>query len=261
MLSDLTSNNVSSPSVINPMNDVTTNTNNITMISGDNNNGANNVTAKKGGRPKGSTKAAAEKMNALVKESITTAAILYNNAFEEARKSGKKAVPKGTLDKIVSDVETEAGLSKNSISLETVRSRIKRGNPGAIRTCSLSPIAGLEPLIVEFCIRLAKIGDPLTKKTVIQLANSLVVDNDYQSRINECKNDRNLLSNGFLGDAWYRGFMNQHKDVLTRKGSTVKDMKRSTWVTSENFESVYENIYEMMVEAGIAEKKRGRGSI
>jgi hypothetical protein len=156
-LSDLTSNNVSNPSDINPINDATTNINNITMISGDNNNGANNITAKKGGRPKGSTKAAAEKINALLKESVTKAAILYNKAFEEAQNSGKKAVPKGTLDKIVSDVETEAGLSKNSISLETVRSRIKRGNLDAIRTYSLSPIADLEPLIVVFCIRLAKL--------------------------------------------------------------------------------------------------------
>ncbi len=45
---------------------------------------------KKGGCPKGSTKAAAEKINALVKESVTKAAILYNKAFEEAKNSGKK---------------------------------------------------------------------------------------------------------------------------------------------------------------------------
>jgi hypothetical protein len=85
----------------------------------------------------------------------------------------KKTVPKGTLDKIVSDVEIEAGLSKNSNSLETVRSRIKRGKPDAIKTYLIFPIADLELLIVEFCIRLAKIGDPLTKRPVIQLTNSL----------------------------------------------------------------------------------------
>jgi hypothetical protein len=33
-----------------------------------------------------------------VKESVTTAAIRYNKALEEARKSEKKAVPKGTLE-------------------------------------------------------------------------------------------------------------------------------------------------------------------
>ncbi len=154
-----------------------------------------------------------------MKESVTTAAIRYNEALKKARNAGKKVVPKGTLEKIVSDVETEAGLSKNNISLETVRSRIKRGNLDATKTYSISPIADLEPLIVEFCIRLAKIGDPLTKKTVIQLANSFVVDNDYQSRINNCKSDRKLLCNGFLSDAWYSGFMHRQKDVLTRKGS------------------------------------------
>ena len=94
----------------------------------------------------------------------------------------------------------------------------------------------------------------MTRKTVIQLAYDLVIDNDYQSRINECKSERHLQSNGLLGDAWYRGFMTRHKDKLSRKGSTVKDVKRSTWVTRENFESMYENIYESMVEAGIAEK-------
>ncbi len=127
------------------MNDVTTSSNNITSISGDDNNDAANIATKKGGHPKGSTKATAEKINAIVKESVTTAAILYNKVFEEAQKSGENAVPKCTLDKIVSDVETEAGLSKNSISLETVRSRIKRGNPDAIKTYSISPIADLEP--------------------------------------------------------------------------------------------------------------------
>ncbi len=98
-------------------------------------------------------------------------------------------------------------------------------------------------------------GEPLTKKTVVQLANSLVADNEYESRINQCRIERNLASNGQIGDAWYRGFINCHKDVLAKKRRTVKDVKRSTWVTQENFESMYENVYEAMIEAGIAEKK------
>jgi hypothetical protein len=110
------------------------------------------ITTKKGGRPKGVTKAAAEKKDTIVKESLTKAAILYEEACKEARKSGKNAVPKGTLERIVSDVETVAGLSENSISIETVRSRIKRGNPDGTRTYSVSPIADLEPLIVEFVL-------------------------------------------------------------------------------------------------------------
>jgi hypothetical protein len=104
------------------------------------------------------------------------------------------------------------------------------------------------------------------KKTVIQLANSLVTDNEYQSWINQCKSECHLLSSGLLGDAWHRGFMNWQKDtlskkgstVLSKKGSTVKDVNRSTWVTIENFESMYENIYEYIVDAEIAGGKKTR---
>ena len=58
-----------------------------------------------------------------------------------------------------------------------------------------------------------------------------------------------------LSDAWYRGFLNRFSAELTRSGTTVKDTKRNTWVTKENFVNMYENVYEEMVLAGIAEKK------
>jgi hypothetical protein len=53
-----------------------------------------------------------------MKESITKAALLYEKAKEEARKEGKQAVSKGRLEKNVSDVETEVGLSANTRSLD-----------------------------------------------------------------------------------------------------------------------------------------------
>jgi hypothetical protein len=188
-----------------------------------------------------------------MKDSITKAAILYEKACKEAQKSGKNAVPTGTLERIVSDVETEAGLSENSISIETVKSRIKRGNPDGIRTYSVSPIADRtysvspfadqtysvspiadqEPFIIVFCMRLAKIGEPSTKKTVVQLAKSLVADNEYESKINKSKIECNLASNGQIGDPCYRGFINWHKDVLAKKGMTVKDVKRTTCIPQE----------------------------
>ncbi len=34
----------------------------------------------------------------------------------------------------------------------------------------------------------------------------------------------------------------------------IKDIKRRTWDTRENFETMYENIYATMVEAGLAEE-------
>jgi hypothetical protein len=34
----------------------------------------------------------------------------------------------------------------------------------------------------------------------------------------------------------------------------MKEVKRNSWVTRENFKNVYENVYKRMVETGIAEK-------
>jgi hypothetical protein len=47
------------------------------------------------------------------------------------------------------------------------------------------------------------------------------------------------------------------KNLRKLKGLTNLEMlgtKRSTWVTRENFQNMYENVYERMVEAGIAKK-------
>jgi hypothetical protein len=132
---------------------------------------------------------------------------------------------------------------------------VKRGNPEAIVESRKSLISELEPIICEFCIRLAKMGRPLTKTTVIELANDLIMDTEFQSKVQQFKLDRKLNHLGKLGDAWYHGFLHRYEDVLSRNGSSIKDTKRRTWVTRENFINMYENVYERMVEAGIAEKK------
>ncbi len=109
-------------------------------------------------------------------------------------------------------------------------------------------------MLCDICIRLGKMGQPLTKSTIIELANSLIFKTEYQEKLEAAKKLRHLDDEGSLGTAWYRGFLNRHKSFLTTKGVVIKDVKRRTWVTRENFENMYENIYQIMVEAGVAEK-------
>jgi hypothetical protein len=111
-----------------------------------------------GGRKKGTTKQLKKESNLKVTNVISTCATLYLAELEQAKKLGLANVPNGTLRKIVNEEEEKAGLSVNSISLDTIRSRVKRGNPTAISESRLSPISELEPIISEFCIRLAKMG-------------------------------------------------------------------------------------------------------
>jgi hypothetical protein len=76
---------------------------------------------------------------------------------------------------------------------------------------------------------------------------------ELECEIINFKKLQKLNCNQRLGDAWYRGFLSCHQDQLTRNASAVKDLKRRTWVKTENFKNMYENVYKMMVEAGIAE--------
>ena len=141
------------------------------------------------------------------------------------QKSGLPNVPSGTLKKIINEEEEKAGLSVNTISIDTIRSRIKRGNLAGFNKNLQSPIYSIEPLICEFCIHLGKMGCPLTKTTVIELANDLISGTKLEQKITECKQLRKLNCSEKLGRAWYRGFLHCYEDVLTRNGSVVKDIK------------------------------------
>jgi hypothetical protein len=97
-------------------------------------------------------------------------------------------------------------------------------------------------------------GQPLTKVTVIELANSIISKSECQEKLQAAKKLRQLEDEGNLGAAWYHGFMSRYQSHLTTKGTVIKDIKRRTWVTRENFENMYEYIYATMVEAGVAEE-------
>jgi hypothetical protein len=119
----------------------------------------------------------------------------------------------------------------------------------------MSPIHDVEPTLCDFCIHSGKMGNPLTKTTIIELANDLIAEAEYMEKIKDCKELRKLNSIEKLGDTWYQGFMSQFSEQLTRSGTTIKDSKRNTWVTQENFQNMYESVYEATVSAGVAKKE------
>jgi len=219
------------------------------------NNEAENTNVRNvGGRKKGSKKKSEKEEKEKIKRLITTCATLFNEEKQKAKKAGT-LVSNGVLKKIIDEESKKSGLSNISIPLDTIRSRVKRGNLDAFNANLISPIHDVEPTICQFCIRLAKMGSPLTKTTIIELANDLLADTEYMDKIRGCKELRKLDRPDKLSDAWYRGFMSRYSEELTRNGTSIKDSKRNTWVTKENFQNMYENVYQEMVKAGIAEEK------
>jgi hypothetical protein len=115
-------------------------------------------------------------------------------------------------------------------------------------------MAEVEPLICQFCIRLGKMGQPLTKKTIIEFANSIISKTEYQDKVEAAKKLRGLEDESKLGVRWYQRFLSHHASLLTTSGTVIKDFKRRTWETKENFENIYENVYKTMVKAGMVEE-------
>ncbi len=209
--------------------------------------------SKSGGCSKGSTKASANQQRLAIRMATADCVQLY---LEKKALYGKRNVPNGTLESIVSKVEIEAGLPEKTISRRTVRHRVLTGKVDGTNAAQISPVADIEPLIAYFCIRMARLGEPLSKTLVINLANDLISDTDYQERVKVFK-AHHKITDGNLGGRWYHGFMKRNEAILKHHKTKVKDVKWRTWVTEENFQAMYDNVYEAMVEAGVAEELPG----
>jgi hypothetical protein len=139
-----------------------------------------------GGQAKGSTKEAAKQRITTRKEVVKRCATLYNQKKREAKHSGS-SIPNGMLKKIITGETEKSGVTTNSISLETVQSRVKPGNLDAFNPSQQSQFRDIKPITCQFCIYLGKMGKPLTKTTIVELANDLIFETKYQKNVRDCK--------------------------------------------------------------------------
>ena len=215
------------------------------------------------GRKKGSTDAAKARDTAIQQAAVTEAANLCLNEYRRAQFNDVIVEP-GTYLNIIKDVEKRNGIKEKTISLETIKSRMRRNNTSGYAAQRTSPLAGIEPLIVEYCQRLSDIGAPLTRDQVIHLAYSAIKGTIHYDKLIAFKKKRHLKvpdsdnedddEESAIGTSWYYGFLERHKDKIRRGKGKVKDVKRHTWCTYVHFEEMYNCVYAQMVNAGVAEK-------
>ncbi len=65
--------------------------------------------------------------------------VLYHNKRGKARKNGTN-VPDGMLKRLVLEEEAKTGLTSNSVSLDIIRSRVKRGKLTAYNPTETPPL-------------------------------------------------------------------------------------------------------------------------
>jgi hypothetical protein len=135
-----------------------------------------------GGRPIGSSKSVRSLMTEIKEKASTECAKRYKEA-QDLERSKYDRCKKGTLSELIKKVESEYNLREGTIKNDTIVKRVFRNNLTGYRYQCTSPVAKMEPVLVDYCKRLCRIGKALDQPQVLKLANSLIEANGYESKI------------------------------------------------------------------------------
>ena len=95
---------------------------------------------------------------------------------QEKKDSQTGRLKRNILPSIINEMEEKYGLSKNAISIETVRSRMKRGNFNPPHRGTPSPMASLEKEIVPILNSFNNVNRPLNCTEGLRFLNSVIAN-------------------------------------------------------------------------------------
>jgi hypothetical protein len=218
----------------------------------------NNNARKKGGRPKGSTQAASENTKKRKLAALNHAAIEFQK--QKQNRGGSVRVKKGVYEMIIKETLTLFDLPEDSISKETVRSRLRAGrNVMVAHPGPNSPMIAIESYLVDMLTTLAAMRQPVTPAVALEMINSVIHGTVTESEVREWKKkvlkdeDDDESSGNIVGQKYWRNFLARNPILKTKKCVRF-DSLREDWCTLENFEAMYEDVYSRMVECGAALK-------
>ena len=215
---------------------------------------AESVAAISKGRPKGSTKASAF----LVKDALTAAKNEITQIYWEGKARAveeHRRLEDGWLQKLVDSVKQKRGIESNvPIPLKTIRNRMSAFvlHPG-----KQSLMAPVEPKLVDLVLAMAKIRRCLTVSECLVLANDLIKGTPLETKIIEWKKSINILlepGEAVLGRKYWALFKKRWEHKLVSKRGQKFAMDRNNALTYSNMRQMYEDVYESLVEAGVATK-------
>ena len=208
------------------------------------------------GRPKGTTHEKKREDAKNVANCIHSISIEY--AKERARmKELNKNVKRGFLVQLIANKKGEFCVSRE-ISSHTIYTRIKNGNLHPPHRGTISPLHDAEMLLVQICIQMGKIRQPLTGPQAIVLMNSLIKGTPIQESLKEYQSSHSPWTNtlGTVGRNWWYAFLKRHNHlIVTKRGEKFASI-RADWTKKHNLAQMYDVVYDVMVEAHIASKRQ-----
>ena len=143
--------------------------------------------SKKSGRPKGTTMLCKKEKEIYVRKALDEIAI----KFDEKRKSAKALgtlVKKRTLDKIIEDGKKKFRLGDDiDIKKGTIRARGIRESLVVKSMGPASPMAEIEPILIDLILRMSTIRRCLTPSQCLHLANNLFKELKIEKKLIEFK--------------------------------------------------------------------------
>ena len=208
-----------------------------------------------GGRPVGTTNLKKHHLREVLFATKNEIATIYLNEKEKLNEKGLK-LPNGWLSNKIAEISAKRGVPTDiSISASTIRKRTKNkmvlqgGGPESL-------MASVEPHLIELILAMAEIRRCLSTSEALALGNDLIRGTPTESKIIEWKKQRNEYRDGspVLGSKWWQLFKRRWSHRLVTKRGQKFAMDRSCALTYANVRKMYDDVYQCMVEAGVAKK-------
>jgi len=141
-------------------------------------------------------------------------------------------------------------LGVHTVGQHTIRWRFRNNKTSGNR--EQSPIKEVEDLILVFVVQRQEARQPMKPREGVHFVNSLIDGKPIQNTLRDFQRRKKKSPTGRVTEKFWRGFMNRHKDKLSKAKGYRYAANRDKWLTHENLRQMYEMTYEIWVEAGVA---------
>jgi hypothetical protein len=167
------------------------------------------VQSRTWGRPKGSTMAKKKQDELNKTKCIDAIVVEYSKKYAASQSDGGKRVERGYLKGLIDEKTKEFDIDC-SVSTKTTMNRNKRGALTSLHGAK-SPLEEVKLALVEICIQMGKICQPLSCMEAIALMNSMIENTQAKQQLVDFHQSRRLGTKGFekgrVTTSWWRGFL------------------------------------------------------
>jgi hypothetical protein len=156
------------------------------------------------------------------------------------------------LDTLIEKKKKQYKVS-SEISPGTVRTQARRSLAKSSGHGAKSPLPDAEKALVEICIQMGKIRQPLNCTDAIELMNNSIKDTDLQKELVKFQMQPKLgYKDGKVSNGWWKGFLCRHEHELVTKHGERFALNHHNWTTLANIKQMYDAIYNEIVDANMA---------